>query len=181
MSLNLTWVCKRCGREYHPNSTRQMFCRLPTIVKCEICGKDIETICSNRLPRTCSDKCANDLANKSRTDAVSNVKLKCKWCGKEFVPKTKFDVYCRDKHYMNCVVCGKSFEMDPRHKEHSNTCSLECKKILSLQNRDIESEKEHLKQTLLSKYGVENPMQIPYVKDKMRETCKIRYGKDNYK
>lgn len=38
---------------------------------------------------------------------------------------------------------------------------------------------EHRKKTMMSKYGVDNPMKLDSVKDKIKQTCLNRYGVDN--
>ena len=55
----------------------------------------------------------------------------CKLCGKEFEAKGT-QVYCNDKHYKTCVVCGQSFEIN-RRTLNKVTCSSKCQSELRKQ------------------------------------------------
>lgn len=110
---------------------------------------------------------------------------KCKECGKEFIPNSGKQNYCKDIHYRPCPICGKPVEV--RHfSDKLRTCSIEC--MLNLKDRtnlkrygtldpgNSEAAKEKRKQTNLKKYGVENPFQSEEVKKKSKETIKEKYG-----
>lgn len=173
-------ICKRCGKEYHPTSSRQMYCNQEITINCEVCGKPFTAICKSHLPRTCSAECNKILSNKSRSNSVSDITRICKWCGKPFTPVTMRDVYCRNPHYKTCVICGKQFLVDVRLNSEVNTCSLECKNKLSLSHRDIALETQHYKETIRDKYGVDNIMQVPGTKEKIIATVKDKYGTEWY-
>ena len=181
-SNSYTKICKICGKEFHPTSTRQMFCNSLIPSFCVICGKPIDNYCNNK-PNvlTCSSECQAVYANRIREKRALNLTRKCKYCGKEFHPKSARDVYCYDKHYKTCVICGKQFEIDVRKKQDKNeTCSKDCKKLLALEHRNIELEMKHQKETMLRKYGVENIMQVPGIKQRIVDTNLDRYGVEYY-
>lgn len=180
ISSSLVRICKGCGREFHPHARKQFYCNQEIDKVCSYCGKTFKTVCSPYTKITCSPNCqANYIKSKRKLSAKKETRI-CKWCGKEFHPNSVRDIYCYDKHYQKCVVCGELFEIDPRKNKDTRTCSTKCKNILALRNRDTESEQEHLKKTMMMKYGVFNPMQLPGSVDKIRQTNVERYGSEWY-
>lgn len=178
---NVIRTCKRCGVQYHPKSSRQQCCNKPIKVPCAICGKLMDQICTFATQsETCSIECQAQLIKQNREASAKKLTKKCKWCGKEFHPKSVRDAYCEGVHYDTCVICGKQFEIDVRAYSDKKTCSEECRYLSAAQNKDIEAMKSNIKKTLMERYGVENPMQIPGVKDKIKNTNLDRYGSEWY-
>ena len=178
---NVIRVCKRCGEEYHPKSTRQQCCNKPIKVPCVVCGRLMDQICTfSRQNTTCSKECSTTLANQNREASAQKLTRTCKWCGKEFHPKTIRDFYCEGPHYATCEVCGKQFEIIGRIDTHNKTCSDECRYISAQRNTDTKAMQANLKATMLERYGVENAMQIPGAADKIKATTKERYGSEWY-
>ena len=174
-------ICTKCGREYHPASSRQKFCNLPKMVTCPICGKEFETICKpGKEHLTCSKTCADNLIQLNRAESASKVKKICKACGKEFTPKTVRDEYCNGPHYKPCMVCKKLFEYNPKRSDETKTCSDICRYKLAMDHRDIESEIIHQKQTLMDRYGVDNAAKIPGNREKTILTNREKFGVDWY-
>jgi hypothetical protein len=134
---SVTYVCKYCGKTYHPKSNdRKTYCSrecafLDRAKKCKICGKIIIGSYSDY----CSDECKNKLIIR-----------KCKECGKDF-EGIKIAVYCSDeclkakarrcnreqlkvKHDSevkptNCKECGVGFVSEYGNK-HRSFCSYFC-------------------------------------------------------
>lgn len=178
---NVIKICKRCGIEYHPKSSRQQCCNKPIKVPCVVCGKLMDQICTFAAQsETCSIECQSKLIMQKREASAKKLTKKCKWCGKEFHPNSVRDIYCEGPHYDTCVICGKQFEINVRGYSDKKTCSDECRYLSAAQNKDIEAMKCNIKKTLMERYGVENPMQIPGVKDKINSTCEQKYGKPWY-
>ena len=173
-------TCKRCGRIFTPNSNRQMYCNEEIDVTCKVCGKVFKSKCSSFVSNTCSFECSQKCVSMRRSQNSKNTTKICKWCGKPFHPRDSKAVYCYGQHYQTCVVCGKSFEIDPRKDPNVQTCSKECRYILAQMNTDIESRTQHQRESIMQKYGVTNVMQIPGVVDKLKETNRERYGTDWY-
>ena len=97
--------CEICGDIFHPNTYRQRTCGKPKTRICLVCGKEFEYLCKpDYIKTTCSRKCADVLAEKKRNENAEKIVRKCAYCGKEFVPKTKIDVYCDGPHYKKCEV-----------------------------------------------------------------------------
>lgn len=98
---------------------------------------------------------------------------KCRFCGGVFIPSSRSQRYCSEQckersHYHGtvCVVCGKPT------KDDAATCSKECLKIHQsrdcvLKNDDV---KKKIKNTLISKYGVDNPMRCKEISHKVSDT-----------
>lgn len=178
---NLIRVCKVCGREYHPASSRQQCCNLPIDRTCPICGKTFQVLCKPvKGNKTCSKACADKLIVRNRTSSAAKLIKICKACGKPFTPKTVMDMYCSNPHYRTCDVCGKEYEYDPKRQDIKKTCSEECRYKLTINNRDIDAAMETQRKTLLDRYGVDNPSHIPGVIETTKQTNRQKYGVDWY-
>lgn len=181
MNSDIKRYCKKCGREYHPTSKGQKFCNLPIDVSCSVCGKLFTVTCGNRRTKeTCSAECAAVIIKRNRESTAHKLVKKCAWCGREFTPDNANEKYCSDTHYANCEVCGKEFVIQGRIDLHNKTCSKECRYILSQSKFDVDSMLSAYKKTMNDRYGVDNPMQIPEVADKLKSTIKQKYGVDSY-
>lgn len=103
----------------------------------------------------------------------------CLECGREFIPTSGTQKYCKGPHTSKCEVCGSIFEYTCSPNEKSRTCSRKC-----------QTELQGL--IAIKKYGVENVSQIKEVrkkisdnhksedfKNKVKDTCQRKYGVDN--
>ncbi len=110
---------------------------------------------------------------------------KCKECGKEFIPNSPRQVYCKDIHYRPCPICGKMMPIK-QMSDIPRACSKECikkrmeqtnlKRYGTIDGGNSESAKAKRRQTNLKRYGVENPFQSEEFKQKSKETIQARYG-----
>lgn len=174
-------VCKRCGEKFTTTSILQAYCYREKIKQCPCCGKEMRYVCQKDVNETCGDlQCQVNTIKNKRTQSALELTRVCKWCGKEFHPKNWRDVYCYDKHFKTCSICGKEFEIDPRSNAQTETCSKECMGKLMSQNHDYVKGMKTYKENLIEKYGVENSMQIPGVIDKLKETNLEKYGSEWY-
>ena len=171
-------ICKGCGREFISNTGKQQFCNNEITKKCEVCGSEFTYKCDsmNHSRTTCSYKCARQLGMTKSTLPTR----KCKWCNKEFIPRTSRQMYCDDTHYQKCVVCGKEFEIIPARDNTVKTCSKDCRYKLASSNHDFDAVMRKQRATLRAKYGVNNAMQIDDVVDKVKATNLKKYGENYY-
>ena len=92
--------------------------------------------------------------------SVDSLKI-CDACGKQFLPSGRNAWrmrYCQRKHFMKCKVCETIFDCS-FEKGIPNTCSRKCGNIYKgMQTRA----------TMRSKYGVDNPSQVPEFKEKAK-------------
>ena len=175
--------CKRCGQEFKPKTAKQQYCNKKEIKTCPICGVEFEVTCSAYVTETCGkNECQGLLAKKIREENLKDEIRICKWCGLEFTPKENLDKYCYRKHYKECKICGKQFEVDVRTSIYSlpETCSDECKRKLMSINHDYVKGAETYKRVLKERYGVESVMEIEGVKDKIKATNLEKYGAEWY-
>ena len=179
---NVLRICKRCGDQYHPKSARQECCNKPIKVPCAVCGTLMDQICTfnKHQKHTCSKRCTTILGNNLREQNAQKLTKICKWCGKEFHPKSARDIYCEGPHYQTCVICGKQFELHCALNKPTHTCSKHCTGILVNKDRDIDIVFAHVRDTIQEKYGVDNVMQLPNIREKIRNTMQERYGADSY-
>ena len=67
-----------------------------------------------------------------------------------------------------CPICGNPIKYVGGTRMFLTTCgNIECSRKLNQQ---------HLKETILLKYGVDNPAKSDIVKDKIKNTCLEKYG-----
>lgn len=175
------YVCVRCGSKFHPNSSRQKYCKRVEHKKCIICGKDFEYKCSNTIPNTCGDKtCLNKYRKMNSVKYYQSTTRICEWCGKEFHPVNNTQKFCTAKHYRKCEVCGEMFEVDvTKGNDIPHTCSKECMLALRFKDGNPFSNivsREKAKRTCLEKYGVEHPAQSESIRNKMWATYKDNTG-----
>ena len=171
-------VCKICGDTFHPNSSRQRYCNHIKQKQCAICGKMFEYRCGQEK-YTCSKECQQKYAKAMMTKSFESATRICKECGKEFHPVNNTQIYCNNKHFRTCEICGKRFEIDIHKQDIPRTCSAECAQQLKFKNGNpfIRPDcREKAKQTMLARYGVSHPMQIPGVKDKIASTYLNKTG-----
>lgn len=126
---NLEDVKKKISSSNSKNSSQVM-------LKCEICG----TLFEGKYPynqHTCSPKCrgiyrkqsgsaksgaAKSLSTKlMRYGTLDSSKISkpvkykiCPDCGKQFIPDTHRQVYCKGPHFGKCPICGKEVEIKDR-------------------------------------------------------------------
>jgi len=175
--------CKRCGQEFKPKTAKQQYCNKKEIKICPICGVEFEVTCSAYVTETCGkNECQGLLAKRIRENNLKDEVRICKWCGLEFTPKENLDKYCYRKHYKECKICGKQFEVDVRTSTYSlpETCSDECKRKLMSINHDYVKGAETYKKVLKERYGVQSVMEIEGVKDKIKATNLEKYGAEWY-
>ena len=50
----------------------------------------------------------------------------CALCGETFISNRSNSRICKNKHFFNCIICGKQFEI--HSVEHAKTCSEKCRR-----------------------------------------------------
>lgn len=184
----MKYTCTICNKEFESKHKASVCEECKTGI-CVICGKEFK----REWPytqKTCSSKCrgiyrkesgiAKQVADKSKETlmmryGVTNSRYivnsnfnpkKCKYCGKEFIPESPRQEYCKDVHYGPCPVCGKltvikDMNIGPQ------CCSEECR--ISRINK-----------TCLEKYGNKDAVNSDHAKNLSRQHCIQRYGVDHY-
>ncbi len=176
-------TCKLCGEKFDANHYNAL-CPNCRTRKCIICGKEFKVVAPyNQL--TCSRKCAGiyrkeagiskEVARKASEtmmkrygkanarDVTNPTEEKiCPLCGKSFIPDTFRQVYCKDKHYGPCPVCGKQTEIKEIYIG-PQCCSEECRL-------------KRIKATCKERFGTENVFASDYGKAKIRKVMLSRYG-----
>lgn len=165
-------VCEWCKKPYQGRKDSR-YCKEQHYKTCDNpeCDNTFAIKEMKRPAKTCSKACADVL-----TKIGSTKEKVCQWhnCGKTFTSSKHDAMYCGEKHFDDCVVCGNRFEMVNLHKP-ATTCSKKCAaKITDFTERNKKSET-----TLMSKYGFKNASQIPTVKEKKKEKAQEKYGVNN--
>lgn len=168
------YICKICGREFD-RIGNAVYCPGPHYRPCPVCGKPVEYKRPSDPIKCCSAQCSAIQAERSRSEATRI----CKECGKPFHPKQGSQVYCDGPHITYCKTCGKEIEYTCSPNEKPTYCSRECRT-------------QGKRNTVESRYGVDNVSKIADVRDKIskanssddvlehrRQTCLDKYGVDN--
>lgn len=181
----LKYICKLCGKEFESN-TKTAVCTECRTAVCVVCGKEFEL----KWPytaKTCSSKCSgiyrkeSGIAKASRAKAEETFKERydskgelrsdfkskiCAYCGKEFIPNSSRQKYCKGPHYGKCPICGNQIEIKDMYIGPT-ACSEECRQ-------------EAIRRTSLERYGVDNIFKSDIGKQKIKNTMLEKYGVDHY-
>lgn len=173
-------ICEACGSLFLPRRKDQKCCGQIKLATCPICGKKFERKCAVPVKMTCSRKCSIEYTKIRQKESSENSVRKCKFCGKEFHPKSSRSMYCEGPHFGQCEVCGKEFEIKDVQSYVPRTCSDDCRWILSKQNVDNDNMVENLRTTMREKYGVNNAMEVDAFRSKIIATNRAKYGVDHF-
>ena len=183
----MKYTCVRCGSEFE-SKHKTAVCNSCKTATCVICGKEF-TLQHPYTQMTCSSKCRGEYRKRvgiskqvakkatqtklmrygtlSSSKICTNVMTKvCKLCGKAFQTTSTRRIYCEDKHYGSCPVCGKIVEI----KDYSigpQACSKECRVA-------------RINKTCLEKYGNKDAVNSDYAKELGKQHSLERYGKEFY-
>ena len=180
-----TYYCEICGSPFHPNSSRQKYCKKSLKKTCPICNEGFEYPCCDFVPSTCDKvSCRNKYAHDQLELSYQKSIRICEWCGQEFHPISNTQKYCTNVHYRNCKICGKKFEVDVSKniQDIPWTCSKECMLKLRFQNgnpfQNSESRRK-AKETYRQKTGYDHPMHDPEIQSKIWINYKSKTGYDH--
>ena len=116
---------------------------------------------------------------------------KCKFCGKEFIPNSSHQIYCKGPHIRQCPVCGKDYIEDnvDNLKRPPVACSYECRvkrtQETSLKRYNCKAPgnstdaRKKARNTMKKKYNVEYTLQSKELAEKTKQTILDKYGVDN--
>lgn len=152
-----TKICKHCGREFQTNNPQKLYCDAQHYRPCPVCGKPVAMIDNDfsRKPKCCSKECAYIQRKHNFKPRI------CRLCGEEFLPNSGVQIICSKDHMFPCEICGKEFVRNDLNAP--TTCSPQCSAELTRRhNRE--------------KYGVDHPMMLPEVRNKVQQTMLSRYG-----
>ena len=131
-----------------------------------------------------------DVKNNAKNTTKTKTKI-CAFCGKEFLPKSNFQKYCKGPHIRICPVCGKEYEEtnSDNLKRPPHACSYECRAKKTRQTSmerygcaapgNNEEAREKAKSTMRKKFGVDYTLQSEELSAKVKQTLINRYGVEN--
>ena len=181
-------ICKLCGKEFEGKG-RQSICNDIHYNTCIVCNKKFKVDKSTYMRLTCSKECQiqanrinaiNRLKNKSKTTnktSVGKYLRTCILCGESFRSSGTKRNICYNDHIVACEICGKEFHIGPPDYQYKRTCSAKC--AAELRARELESEYgvrsslqkpeviAKIKKTNLDRYGVENPLSSPKIREQL--------------
>lgn len=130
---------------------------------CPECGKSrqVKVNSSSELCRSCARK------RLISEGLINYTKKLCKFCGKEFLPSSNKQIYCKGPHIRTCPVCKKDYVEDnvENLKRPPCACSYECRTKLT-------------QSTSLQRYGTKAPGNSPPARSKAKKTMQARFGVD---
>ena len=186
-SIDVERVCKICGSKFKPTSSTQQYCNKIITRTCKVCGREFTIQCTAEQykKQTCSEECMQKLASEHRQDSYMKETKICELCGKEFHPRSNTQKVCEGKHFRNCCVCGREFELEYKSSigqaDLRKTCSDECfRKLNEGKNPFANPESlQKYKEACLAKYGVDHPMKSAEIKSRIFASYKDRTGYDH--
>lgn len=131
-----------------------------------------------------------DIKNNAKNTTRTKTKI-CAFCGKEFLPKSNFQKYCKGPHIRICPVCGKEYEEtnSDNLKRPPHACSYACRAKKTKQTSmerygcaapgNNEEAREKAKATMQKKFGVDYTLQSEELSAKVKRTLINRYGVEN--
>lgn len=150
------------------------------------CGQKVFTYHSEeKIELAPSEKLDLELTKKDKQKKI------CKFCGKEFLPASSFQKYCKGPHIRNCPVCGKEYnETNSENlKKPPHACSYQCRTKLrtktSIERYGIAAPgnnpeaRKKASETMMKKLGVPYAQMSKEVKNKSKATMISKYGVDN--
>lgn len=180
-----TKYCKFCGKPTnHPQKTVCEDCKWST---CPICGKRFYDSNKSWRPRQfCSEECKlkgrplriqRGLINKYGVNtplkskairAKMIVNCVCEKCGKTFKAPKGVSKFCDECKTIHCPICGKQFINE----------DIGWRPIKACNNKECQRKYQRLttQSSLQKLYGVDSPVKIDGVKEKIQQTCLERYG-----
>jgi len=182
-----TRICPECGKEFQTNHPKRKFCYDQHYRTCKTCGKVYPE--SNLIrEHYCSQHCASVGAANHENHMKPRFLRVCEGCGSEFYATTPNARVCDKQHYLTCKACGKVFpasRSDIMNKKL--TCSKECRYRLMTSTYEANNGKEanpegHAKlqakyqQSMLAKYGVDNPMKSKDIQSRAISKKRELYG-----
>ena len=146
--------------------------------KCAIDGCDYYV--RSYAGETCSTTHAGELrkqteSKKQEESREKGKTKKCAFCGEEFVPQRRTQIYCYRDHYVNCEVCGKKIAVSRSNLGRPPRAC--CPSHAVMLGHTPESQAKR-RENSLKKWGAETPLQAPEIKAKIKKTFNEHPEKD---
>lgn len=202
---NETRKCKFCGKEFHPTSSRQVYCEGPHYGTCVVCGKEYEIpdVTRNDYAKTCSKECRDELTRRNTDYSITAEHVRDTMQEKYGVsnamelPSSKDKIVATNKERYGCDYYTQTEEYKQKVRETSLEKygvehPLQAKAVIAKRKETVQKKygvdnvfqsdeiKETIKNTLQQRYGVSAPLQNPDAVNKLRETSIQRYRADHY-
>jgi hypothetical protein len=114
----------------------------------------------------CSRSCANkwEIKNlEARVCVIPN-------CSQQFTPGSRGAKYCSASHDKQCIECHNMFRVRSRDWDGHDLCYL-CSRLASAVKG---------RETMMGRYGVDNPMKLDSTKEKSIRTSRNKYGVSHF-
>ena len=156
-------ICPNCGTGH--NNSRSKFCGRKIVNNCLHCGAPKETKCRSDMKVYCSQKCSTKHKRNKCLNCgdpckekycKKDIKINCKYCGKEHTAKCGKQI----AKYCSGVCAAKDPEIKEKAKQtqynnHGGVLAFNTPKQ---------------KETMIRKYGFETPAKNKKVKEKAKQT-----------
>ena len=141
------------------------------------------------MPAICKQLDLSEEVVEAIKQIVDSKMKRCCFCGKIFNPQGRSRATtCGDVHYLPCVDCGTPVKVNESYANYVKAGGRRCpacrgKQIGTTRKSKSEEEKKAIvakqEATMLAKYGAKNALQVPEIRERVRQTVKERYGVDN--
>ena len=178
--------CKLCGSVFRPKNNNQKCCRELKHTKCKVCGKNIDYICGDYIPLTCSVECRQayskiNMLNKYGVDNPAKLQSSKDKTKQTCLDKYGHEYYTQTTEYKQRIhaTCLSKYGIDHHLKskeiidKRTDTVREKYGTDNVFQNSDI---KKRSRETLQAKYGVDNVSQSPYIQSKIKQSNIAKFG-----
>lgn len=114
-------TCRICKEELPEGNKSKVYCDKDHYRPCKECGEEYFVKKVVKPPLFCSGSCSAIHRSKN----TKSEKKECKLCSKLFTPTNPNSKFCSDRHFKNCLKCGKEFEIKNVAKI-KDYCSQQC-------------------------------------------------------
>ena len=182
--------CKECGKEFVPTCGTQLYCKGPHTTYCKICGKLIEYTCSPReKPKCCSQSCINERKRRTvfekygvdNVNQLKSVKDKISQKNSSEEVRNRRQQTCLERYGVDNV--SKSEEVKAKIQatmidRYGESNAMQIQKFKDKYDWDSIVNKRC--NTMMERYGVTYSLDIPEVKQRVRDIHMKKYGVPYY-
>ena len=155
--------CAYCGKEFVPNTPRQIYCTDVHYGACPVCGKQVEIKDMSTGPQACSERCRMTRINATCLERYGNKDAVNSEHAKALAKQHSLERYGAE-YYAQTDQFKEAFKKASREKYGTD---------YPMQNKDVQ---EKCQQTSLERYGHRFYSQTDECKSHIKEVMKEKYG-----
>lgn len=163
-------TCELCGKEFHPESSTQRYCKNQHYLPCPICNKPVPISLDNIQPKCCSLECSNKLREATCIEKYG-VKIASQ---NPDVRKKLHDIAVDFEHSE-----ARKSTVRRRYGVENVAQAAAVREKISATVRSAECQSK-IRSTMVERYGVAHPMQSDELRSKYVDTVRNKYDVPYY-